>query len=350
MDMRKNFKQPFKEMEKTKEYTETTYQGLNEPRQSNSLIYFSPFWASAALHFGTGVPFRCENFMYLTKKVEFTLALALLPLDKQANFDLSNESEQVVISATSHFVVFVRELKSQPYSKKFGVLMNQRFFNPDDRHYYEEDGTKIEKEVKEFIRRRPYCVQTLVTNTSGTSLELQLLIDIPEGSIPLLSHECTQIQSLTLEPYTTKSFERNFYFPESGEFKFYPANACRASHVIAKAEGSPKSISVKDQESVRDLNTLEDALKSGDDKVVLDYLRTKNIFDSKIFSYPSILWMLKDKNFFQQAIKIFRTRKYYEPEFWVFGYLHQDMETIAEYENASFITNPYKTLTRIANF
>lgn len=93
-----------------------------------------------------------------------------------------------------------------PYEKKFGVLLNQRFFNPDDRYYYEEDGTRIEKETVQFVVRKPYCIQTLITNTSGTKLELQLLIDIPEGSVPLQSHENTQIQSINLEPYSTLSF------------------------------------------------------------------------------------------------------------------------------------------------
>jgi hypothetical protein len=39
----------------------------------------------------------------------------------------------------------VKEVKSFAFEKKFGVLLNQRFFNPDDRYYYEEDGTPIEK-------------------------------------------------------------------------------------------------------------------------------------------------------------------------------------------------------------
>jgi hypothetical protein len=94
----------------------------------------------------------------------------------------------LIIEASSSFLIFVREVKQVPFEKKFGVLINQRFFNPDDRYYYEEDGTRIEKETDQFIVRRPYCVQTLITNTSGTKLELQLLIDIPEGSVPLRSH------------------------------------------------------------------------------------------------------------------------------------------------------------------
>lgn len=52
-----------------------------------------------------------------------------------------------MISAEASFLVFVKELKEVDYFKKFGVMINQRFFNPDDMHYYEEDGNKVEKEI-----------------------------------------------------------------------------------------------------------------------------------------------------------------------------------------------------------
>ena len=90
-----------------------------------------------------------------------------------------------MISAKQPFLVFVKELKSVNYEKKFGVFLNQRFFNPNDQYSYEDDGTRVEKSVDEYIVRRPYCLQTLITNTSGTNLELQLLIDLPTGAIPL---------------------------------------------------------------------------------------------------------------------------------------------------------------------
>ena len=35
-------------MEKTKQYTETTYSGLKDPKLSATLVRESPFWASAA--------------------------------------------------------------------------------------------------------------------------------------------------------------------------------------------------------------------------------------------------------------------------------------------------------------
>lgn len=46
----------------------------------------------------------------------------------------------------------------------------------------------LEKQVGEFIKDKPYYLQTVVTNTSTANLELQILIDIPQGSIPLGSN------------------------------------------------------------------------------------------------------------------------------------------------------------------
>ena len=49
-------------------------------------------------------------------------------------------------------------------------------------------------------------MQTIITNISSSSSEIQLLMDIPEGSIPLKNHEETQILNAVLQPYTTQTF------------------------------------------------------------------------------------------------------------------------------------------------
>ena len=61
---------------------------------------------------------------------------------------------------------------------------------------------------------RPYTIQTILTNISGSTLEVQLLMDIPEGAIPLKSHEQTQILNVSIQAYNTRTFERQFYFPK----------------------------------------------------------------------------------------------------------------------------------------
>jgi hypothetical protein len=110
------------------------------------------------------------------------------------------------IGANAPLLLYIKELKELDYAKKFGVIMNQRFVDNANRYIVEEDGTRIEREVEEFITKKPYVSQTIVTNTSGTALELQLLLDIPRGTIPLKIYENTQIINIKLDAYVSKTF------------------------------------------------------------------------------------------------------------------------------------------------
>ena len=142
--------------------------------------------------------------------------------------------------------------------------------------------------------KKPYCLQTLITNTSGTPLELQILIDLPQGSLPLKSHEYTQIVNKRIDPYVTTSLDRYFYFPHAGEYNLYPANACRKDIVIGKAEQLEK-LKVVEFETKNKAESLSDILKTGNQKDVLEFLESKNIFDSRQFTPDSFFWMLEDK-------------------------------------------------------
>jgi hypothetical protein len=51
------------------------------------------------------------------------------------------------------------------------------------------------------------------------------------------------------------SFERFFYFPKTGLFSLYPANASRGNTVIAKAEQRNK-IRVLEAETIKQMDTL----------------------------------------------------------------------------------------------
>lgn len=203
-----------------------------------------------------------------------------------------------------------------------------------ERYTYEDDGTQIEKLVDEFLVKKPYTLQTIVTNTSGTNLELQLLMDVPSGAIPLMSHEYVQIVNCNISSFSTTSFERHFYFPAEGTYSLYPANASRNNVIIAKSKKMP-DLSVKLTPTVNKLESFSDVMRSGSKKEILEYIEKRNIFDSNIFTPYSILWMLKDKEFFEAAIKIFRKRNFYEHNVWSFGIYHKNQECILEYIEAN---------------
>ena len=102
-------------------------------------------------------------------------------------------------------------------------------------------------------------------------LEVQLLQDIPEGSIPLKSHEQTQITNVQVQPYSTKTFEREFYFPSEGKYPIYPANASKNRSIIAKGKQLPR-IEVLTKEPVTKKESLANILRSGSNEEVYNYL------------------------------------------------------------------------------
>ena len=118
---------------------------------------------------------------------------------------------------------------------------------------------------------KSYVLQTIVTNISGSMLEVQLLQDIPDGSIPLKSHEQTQINNVQVQAYSTKTFEREFYFPSEGRYQVYPANASKNRTIIAKGRPLPE-IEVVKTEPITKKESLANILRSGSNEEVYSYL------------------------------------------------------------------------------
>lgn len=166
--------------------------------------------------------------------------------------------------------------------------------------------------VGEFITGKIYVLRTTVINTSVLSLDVQLLIDLPQGSLPIRSHEYTRITSERLEAFSVKSHQNSFYFPSAGTFKVYPANVSKTDKIIAKADRL-EQIVVKQKYSERKLETFDDVLRSGDKNEVLKYLNEKNLFTEKEFTASKVLWMLgDDEKFYSDVIDILRKRNYFD--------------------------------------
>lgn len=176
---------------------------------------------------------------------------------------------------------------------------------------------------------KQYICQTVVTNTSGIPLELQILLDIPKGAIPLSSHEYTQIENIILNAFTSREFTRFFYAPAEGECPIYPSNACRGSTIIAKCAPRPP-ITFKQHHTINKLESFNDILRSGSHQEIINFIRTKNIFDRNVFTPESILWILKDKDFYTQVIDCLKERKFYSRHIWNFAFHHSDLPTIRE--------------------
>lgn len=61
-----------------------------------------------------------------------------------------------------------------------------------------------------------YGCQVIVTNCTITKYDFQVLVEVPEGSIPVNTIDYTKNYNITLDPYTTQKIEYFFYFPSVG--------------------------------------------------------------------------------------------------------------------------------------
>lgn len=60
--------------------------------------------------------------------------------------------------------------------------------------------------------------------------------------------------------------------------------------------------------------------------------------------------MLKDRDFFTQVVDILRSRKYYLSDIWIFGYYHNDLAVIREFERIQNLQNQTNVLADIPIF
>ena len=59
-------------------------------------------------------------------------------------------------------------------------------------------------------------------------------------------------------------------------------------------------------------------------------LQNRNIFDKSVWDHGDLLWMLIDRDFYQNLINVLRTRKMFIQEVWAYGLYHRDLPAIKE--------------------
>eukprot|EP01017_Pseudomicrothorax_dubius_P029140 TRINITY_DN3510_c0_g1_i2.p1 TRINITY_DN3510_c0_g1~~TRINITY_DN3510_c0_g1_i2.p1 ORF type:complete len:696 (+),score=188.42 TRINITY_DN3510_c0_g1_i2:115-2088(+) len=211
------------------------------------------------------------------------------------------------------------------------ILILQRYYDPNDRYEKSEEDPrlKVEKNVTEFVVNKIYGCQVIITNCSVVNQEVQILLEVPAGSIPINNIEYTKIQTINIGPFSTTTQQFFFYFPSIGTFPVTPSNVSKNGKVLAIAKAH--TIEVGDKLQQQKLTNLTDILSKGSKSDIIEFVKTKNLLDRELFSFSSIYWLLKDKDFYSQFIDICRSRKFYDETTWSFSLLHGDIQTVREY-------------------
>jgi hypothetical protein len=310
----------YRPVETTKEWAETNYYHLPIGSQTHDLIAESRFWLDYVRH-EKGKPFGSRHLGEASRNLHETLlALAVLDLPF-ASPESSTEIDgpKLVFTAGDSAIAFHREIKEAKLAEnRPPLLVSQSYFRHGDRHQI-ENGEKTDKFVTdEFVASVVYGAQVVVTNPTSSRQKLDVLLQIPEGAMPLLGHRATDTRSISLDPYTTKRLDYFFYFPAPGNYQCYPAHASRNGSVIAHAE--KLTFKVVSEPSRVDESSWAHVSQWGTEEQVLAYLSKRNLHNINLLQ---IAWRCREsRDFFGKALEILHRRGKYHRELYSYGLFH----------------------------
>ena len=332
--------QLFQAPEKTKKYAESQYFQQPDPKQSGSLIGMNAFWSDFALHRSSGKKaFLSKNFIYAADsfaEMVFALSVLDLPLTRPTQNHPTEFSESgMTLTALAPVVVFHKDVKTCAVEKR-QVLVAQNFFDPNDKHT-KLNGERVEKYIEEeFLNRKVYGCNYIVTNISASPQRVEVLLQLPVGAVPVLSGSLTKSVFLDVSSYTTQSGQFYFYFPRTGDYQTFPVHVSRDEKTIAWATmqlpGGKPNLHVVDQLSKHDLKSWTSYISQlAPNDQVFEYLTNEDIFTIDL---ARIAWRMRDAGFFMKATDILRSRSTFNRRLWAYAITHQDKKAISELVNS----------------
>jgi len=343
----------FRQLDKTREWAENNYYKTPIENQNAELIAVNAFWRDYARS-DPRQPFYSPHIVYASHNfAEMMMALAVSDLPFKAQPHTSHIKEGAfVLQAGSPLLLFYKEI--QPASEapeKLPLSASQRYFDPDDRYHY-DGAERADKYIEdEFLINKVYSCRTVFSNPVSARRKLEVLLQIPQGALPLKKGFYTRSRTLNMEPYATQTLEYYFYFPQAGMFQHYPVQVARNGAFITAAVAS--QLNVVTQFSRLDKQSWEYISQNGSDTDVLAYLRSENLNRT---DSDKIAFRMRDRKFCEDVLALLQKRHYYNDTLWAYSIYHQMTARIPTFLKHSqyakrcglYIDTPLLTLDPIA--
>ena len=327
----------YRELGPTKEWAENNYYHLRIVQQDGALIPVNGFWRDYAKWVADGAQgaFVSPNVAEASHNfAEMMLALAVLDLPFDApKHDGKTDAGQFTLTAGGPVIVFHKEIKpSAPLAanaQPVQLLVSQSFFRGGDR-YRMEGNEKFEKYVTfEFLTGTVYGANIVVTNPTSAPTKAEVLMQIPQGALPVLGSKATDSRSVRLEPYTTKTFEYGFYFPATAganKFPQFPVNVAVNGTVSGAAK--PFEFNVVAKLTQVDKASWDYISQYGSEAEVFAFLEQNNL---AALAMPRVAWRCHDVKFFKKLTAFLAAHHVWDETIYSYALLHNDAAALREW-------------------
>ncbi|MEX0655568.1 MAG: hypothetical protein WD534_14735 [Phycisphaeraceae bacterium] len=333
-DMREQVRRLYRVVAPTMEWAENNYHHLPIHQQTADLVPVNAFWRDYAQHDGVG-PFLSTEFPEAaTNFTSMMLAMAVLDLPFEADEhdlagdDADNEAPgRVTLTAGSSIIVFYRQIEPVgPPADDAPILVSQNFYQHDDR-YRMLDNERVDKFITdEFVVQTVYGGQVVVTNPTSTRQRLDVLLQVPQGAMPVLNGRTTRSHHVAVEPFQTVKLEYHFYFPDPGDYAHFPVHVASRERPVAAAE--PVRFHVVAEPTQIDRESWPYISQHGSEEQVVEHLQAHNVEDIDL---ARIAWRMRDRDFFLTITELLNERLAYDDTLWSYSLLHDHLPTMRQY-------------------
>lgn len=315
----------------TKEWAENNYYKLRIDEQAAELVTVNAFWRDYAAWVAAGSKggFVSSNVAEAHRNfTEMMLALAVLDLPfEAAKHSTKTENGQFTFTAGGPCILFHKEIKPAEGDKaaQGQLLVSQSFFRHGDR-YRMEGNEKFEKYVSdEFLTGVTYGANIVVTNPTSSRVKAAVLLQIPQGALPVLGSKATDSKQVRLEPYTTQTFEYHFYFPavsaKAGvKFAHFPVS-------VGGAAAKPMEFNVVANLTQVDKASWDYVSQNSTEAEVFAFLEQNNLAALEL---ERVAWRCKQADFYRKLIAFMNQHHVTDEAVFSYAFLHNDAAMLGQ--------------------
>ena len=314
----------------TRKWAESQFDRVELAEQKPGLVIPSLFWIDVLRDSGDSLSEHLHLTARNSNEALMALAFVDLPLDAKPG-SLSIENGRWIYKSAGKSLVYTQgivaipqeEVQADPKQEKAQeakVLLSENMYLASA----DQKGKPVDRQ--ELVIGVPYRNRVVVTNPSGDQVMLQILMQVPQGSIPLESGRNVVVREFFLEPFSTIETSHVFYFPSAGQFQHYGARASSEGKYLAHAASSP--LRVLEAPLNIDDSSWEYLADWGSNDQVLAALDKVNIQEIDV---DRIAWRMQDGAFWKQVLNKLDAIGIYKPTLWAYSLQHRDERRLREF-------------------
>jgi len=313
-------------------YEDRWYSDVPLGEQTSDLIVPTRFWSQYA-NYVCGIDrsrghFLSDQCIHSTKNLsEMLLTLAVTDLPFEAPSPNMNElpaqasRRPATLTASHPVMIFIKEIvPSTVRTSTFSVSTN--YFDPAQRTSI-VDGQKVDRFLLPkdtlFKTGKVYGCRAVVTNVSSVRQTVELLMQIPGGSIPVLGNADSgfRTKNFTIEipAFDTHKKEYYFYWPAPGSFEHWPAHIAKNNFTVGLSS-MPTTVQVTDNPQEK-VDNYVDYCELGETDKILEYLQEND--GPKFYNLDLTLMRpacLKDFKFWRSILELLSAKNIYVDKLW----------------------------------